>query len=353
MKLVSKHNFQLIERAFEYDKNDSLKSLYLLIDNLELSNGMSSFFFTFKKCINQILLTIDKNNEMFGQGANGVDVSKMKYFSTISEMIPILNDLMTLDNHTFLSEELNFTELLNITYTRELSSGEKSFLQLFSSFYYYYLSKDFDVRQHQIIMIDEGDLGFHPNWKKEYISLLLNFFSNLSNDLEDIKFQIIISTHDPLTLSDFYSSNVIFLNKSEEDKTMILSDEKDKPNTFGANIHDLLADSFFLQNGFMGEFAKEKIEETIAFLNWKKLEQLEEKSDNNKDEISRLKAKVKNFDVDYHWNLIRIIGEPIIRERMLKMYHEVFPENKEAKKERLKLLAEELGINVEITDGDN
>lgn len=69
--------------------------------------------------------------------------------------------------------------------------------------------------------------------------------------------------------------------------------------------------------------------------------------------MTRLNAKVKNTDVDYHWNLIRIIGEPIIRERLLKMYHEVFPENQEAKKVRLKLLAEELGLDIEIINGNN
>ena len=37
-------------------------------------------------------------------------------------------------------------------------------------------------------------------------------------------------------------------------------------NTFGANVNELLAESFFLSGGFMGEFAKTKIETLVDYL---------------------------------------------------------------------------------------
>jgi len=43
-------------------------------------------------------------------------------------------------------------------------------------------------------------------------------------------------------------------------------------DTFGANIHTLLSHGFFMEDGLMGEFAKEKINEVIKFLNDKESE---------------------------------------------------------------------------------
>ena len=58
---------------------------------------------------------------------------------------------------------------------------------------------------------------------------------------------------------------IVYLKK-EGDKTTVL-EGKDRPQkSFGANIHDLLADSFFIGDGLIGDFAKEKINETIEEL---------------------------------------------------------------------------------------
>ena len=37
--------------------------------------------------------------------------------------------------------------------------------------------------------------------------------------------------------------------------------------TFGANIHTLLSHGFFMKDGLMGEFAKDKIDTAIKYLN--------------------------------------------------------------------------------------
>ena len=37
-------------------------------------------------------------------------------------------------------------------------------------------------------------------------------------------------------------------------------------NTFGANVNELLCQSFFLSDGFMGEFAKQRIKSLVDYL---------------------------------------------------------------------------------------
>ena len=72
----------------------------------------------------------------------------------------------------------------------------------------------------------------------------------------------------------------------------------EKKQTFGANIHTLLADGFFMDGGLMGEFAKSKIEEVIKYLNDKNLE---------------IKSK------EEAQKIINIIGEPILKNQLQKM----------------------------------
>lgn len=68
-----------------------------------------------------------------------------------------------------------------------------------------------------VFLLDEADLGFHPEWKKRYINALTTTLPILINSLKDkIKnIQIIFATHDPLTLSDIPNTNVVYLKKNQ------------------------------------------------------------------------------------------------------------------------------------------
>ena len=71
--------------------------------------------------------------------------------------------------------------------------------------------------------------------------------------LDNIKaVNIILVTHSPFVLSDIPKNNVLFLQEGVPVRVM-------QENTFGANIHSLLQNGFFLEGAPMGEFAKEKI----------------------------------------------------------------------------------------------
>lgn len=91
----------------------------------------------------------------------------------------------------------------------------------------------------------------------------------------------IFVTHSPFLLSDLPKKNIIFLDKVDEntkDKYPSINIEKLEKgnclnvskfiniNPFGANIHTLLSHGFFMKDGLMGEFAKNKISKILKFL---------------------------------------------------------------------------------------
>lgn len=180
-----------------------------------------------------------------------------------------------------------------------LSSGENSLLNLFSRFH-----ESLEKMNHiqwgkypNIVLLDEADLGFHPKWKKQFIKSILFFFDIYFKSLKS-KVQIIFTTHDPLTLSDVLNYNTIYLDKENSN---VVFDQYTKPkNSFGANISDLLADSFFVGDGLIGDFASSKIDNTIKWLN---------------DKLDKNNSK-------YHKLLIENIGEPIIKHKLAEMYSE-------------------------------
>ncbi|WP_128330112.1 AAA family ATPase [Apibacter sp. HY039] len=224
---------------------------------------------------------------------------------------------------------------------KKLSTGEKAILDFYSSLYSYiqtYQNKPHHNKENYLLLLDEADLGYHPLWKKKFILAITKtlpiLFSELlpqkrNNETKEYEFlkntvanlQIIFTTHDPLSLSDIPSSNIIFLDKNENDKTIISSKQK---KTFGANISDLLSDSFFIEDGLMGDFAKEKIEETIQWI------------DENKEPENRgtsFEEKLK-----YYKKVIELIDEQIIKLKLAEMISELV-EDKEFQR---KLINEEI-----------
>ena len=150
-----------------------------------------------------------------------------------------------------------------------------------------------EENENTFFLIDEPDTTFHPNWQRKYISQLLNIYKNYKKNIH-----LIITSHSPFILSDLPKQNVIFLEKDEKTGNCINTTDKVDLNPFGANIHTLLSHGFFMKDGLMGEFAKDKIDTAIKYLNQKILTQ---------DEL------------DYCENIISIIGEPIIKRQLQKM----------------------------------
>jgi predicted ATP-binding protein involved in virulence len=200
-------------------------------------------------------------------------------------------------------------------------------------------SKILPDKEHYILLLDEADLAFHPSWKRKFIKSIIStipFFFHHLNRTPSL--QIVFTTHDPLTLSDIPQNNVVYLDKDENNITVV---NHDKLQSFGANVHDLLAHSFFLEDGFMGEFAQYMITDLINYLTF-----------NEEKEISEENLKhVQAWNNDKAKKVIAIIDEPLIKERVQSLYNEKFL-NKD--KELLRQQIQELNIQLKkLDDAEN
>lgn len=224
-----------------------------------------------------------------------------------------------------------------------LSSGEKQ--KIFSSTsYLYHIVNINSVKESTVyrryrfinIIFDEIELYYHPELQRTFVK---DFIDNIGRiEMSNIHgINCLFVTHSPFILSDIPNTNVLFL----EEKAKPV-DRKDTQliETFGANIHDLLKNSFFLENGSMGQFAKERISETIDYLNLEihRIRKPNANKSNDKqkntelkeweEELKRLEDKVgNNTDRQYHESVIRMIGEPILRKKLQSMYGEIATDN--------------------------
>ena len=269
--------------------------------------------------------------------------------------------------------ELNTTkEEKSISFYSMLSSGEQQLIQSVQSVLYHInnlesvhydkSNTDKNKKTYKIvnIILDEIELYFHPEFQRNFISHLIKRLSELGT-VKIKTFNILFATHSPFILSDIPNQNILRLKEG-----IPIADIKQN-KTFAANIHDLLANDFFLENGFMGEYAKQKIEETIAYLNSKileiKLRELKELQNNNKldenkkslieTEIEQTQKefdslKVKNKNREYHLQLIELIGEPVLRNKLSEMAASIMPvENKKKYlEEQFNIMAKNAGVNI-------
>lgn len=154
-----------------------------------------------------------------------------------------------------------------------LSSGEKQKIFFINSLIYHLSNLDsvddkLTIYRDVNIILDEVELYYHPEMQRTLISDLIKA---LVAAYEIGRFELLRSlnfcfvTHSPFILSDIPSSNVMLLEKQQNKKTI---PRKVDFKTFGANIHELLANGFFFKdNKTMGEFALSKIREIIEFYN--------------------------------------------------------------------------------------
>ncbi|SIQ41286.1 AAA ATPase domain-containing protein [Bacillus cereus] len=195
-------------------------------------------------------------------------------------------------------------ELYNFSW-RDMSSGEKAFLNIYSRLYL--VSNTTDLLKNQendlIILIDEGEVYLHPHWQGQFIDMLINFVPFVFKKelgLKQRNIQMIVTSNSPFLISDLPSSSVIFLKK-EETKTIVIEGLNEYHQTFAANINSLLAHSFFMEDGVTGAFAKRKINEVIHLLAKEDIDTILE----NEEKIEKT---------------INLIGEPVIRNKLSQMF---------------------------------
>lgn len=222
----------------------------------------------------------------------------------------------------------NISPLKEKTYLfDELSSGEKQKIYSIVSIIYHIQNiqsvhnsnNQNNIKYSNInLILDEIELCFHPDMQRTFIFDLLDSLERKEYFNNILGLNIILVTHSPFILSDITKSNIMYLHEDSD-----YDGEEDIGQTFGANIHTMLDNSFFMEDGLMGKFAKKHIQKLI---------------DSIKIENNQLK--------DIILKEINIIGEPIIKNKLLEMYYETFSNKLELlEKEKEKILKE---IEIEI-----
>lgn len=226
----------------------------------------------------------------------------------------------------------------------QLSSGEQQMVQAIHSILYHILNLDSladAVQPYQAVnlVLDEIELYYHPEYQRLFISRLLDSLSKLK--LRTIKgFNVIFSTHSPFILSDIPHRNVLKLRAGKADPF------NNEAKTFGSNIHEMLTDSFFLDENLIGAFAETKIKECLTALrllelgrNRKVLQQAKPSVD-DRTKISRMNEEINNLtgkkgtyayeeahDAEIGsekiLKTINMVGEPVVKYKLLEMYDEI------------------------------
>lgn len=255
----------------------------------------------------------------------------IKCDSEIDEMV--VKALRTYDK--YMLNQYNDIQVRFKIKTLNLSEGENNFLNL--------LSKIFDIVEESkedqllIILLDEPDQSLHPEWSRRFINVLCNEMEKYKNK----NIQIVLSTHSPFMATDIMSEHIYCLeNDYDEEKKgriniySMTQKSNSIHNTFGANIYEILKDSFIL-------------EKTIGAFSYNKIVNL----------ITELKNQSDSCNIEYEKFLIDSIGELPLRKKLEDMYREKRGnchrlKNDLVKQIKLEIDEEKLNKIKEILEGD-
>lgn len=174
-----------------------------------------------------------------------------------------------------LDKDKNILNMFNFEF-KGLSAGEQAMLNIYSSFYE--AIREVKTCKNLLIILDEPELYFHPEWQRRFVYSIVEFFNTY---YPEHNIQIIFTSNSPYVLSDLKRDNVITLGKQENERT------------FAGNIVYLLLDKYFMENT-IGAFSEEKI----------------------KDVIQKIK---KNKSDENDIKVIEEIGEDLIRNNIKEM----------------------------------
>lgn len=171
------------------------------------------------------------------------------------------------------------------------------------------------LEESALIFIDEGELYYHPEWQRRYLSTLLDIMC-LSRGKS--KLQIVFTTNSPFMVSDVLKEDVQYLSENEEEFG----------NTLGQNIHKLLKKNFFMDYT-IGEYSRKLIETIIRCIGDESEGCVEEGGDlYHYFDDTQDKYEMIGF-------LIKQIGEPVYRDKLEKMLEELIGRKKTARERRI------------------
>lgn len=208
-----------------------------------------------------------------------------------------------------------------------MSSGERQFMYSMSALVYHALNIQ-SVRlsnrigyKNILMVLDEVEICYHPEYQRTLIYNLMNVLKQ-SDISSRSSIYVLMTTHSPFILSDIPKDNILYLKDGKQ------QDSEGFINPFCANVNDILKQSFFLNEGFIGRYAQKKIDGLIRFLTGY--------------EEERSVLELSNAQ-----RLINLVGDPVIKESLQMMLDEFIEEHPQfdtidRKEERIEELKRQL-----------
>ena len=159
-----------------------------------------------------------------------------------------------------------------------------------------------------VVILDEPENSFHPEWQRCLISILLEMCKQLN-----VTPQIIISSHSPFILSDILEGKALLMSRNQEtNENAQKNKEGDFKKCFAANIHDMLSNSFFLKST-IGDVAKNQITDVVNFIN-------------NPKENSKLGETIEQR-INASQLIIEHVGDQLLNNELTKRLNKVISDH--------------------------
>jgi hypothetical protein len=218
-----------------------------------------------------------------------------------------------------------------------LSSGERQIAYTVSNLMYHlinidsvsskYLSDEKESQDKSLlkyeyvnIMLDEVEQYFHPDLQRRFLYYVKTAIDNIL--FESIKgINVMVVTHSPFVISDLPRKNILFLGKEEE-----------SGETFCANIHDMLNQSFFMDYS-IGEIARKELQHIIKLYE-------------QRDDIDAIKKDLKENKEKYDY-LSKTIADEFLKKTIGRILEELYrqvqdQDPKKVLEDKIQTLEEEL-----------
>lgn len=192
----------------------------------------------------------------------------------------------------------------------KLSSGEKQFFYTTSAITYHMLNlrsitEGRPVYRQFNIVLDEVEICFHPEYQRTFVQNFLRIIKSLGN-MDRCGVNILMTTHSPFILSDILQSNILYLENG------IPSIGSSKQNPFASNVNDILHQSFFLRNGFMGSISQRMYSRLVNFLKNDKIKQ--------------------DYNLEHVEFMIGLTGDPLLKMHIISLYEQFLQRHPELRK---------------------
>lgn len=233
---------------------DAHKSIELIKYFLNKQNWIPKEEFDLIGCIDEFFDFIDASGILASEDNNSASFSFKiedgpKIFKWKSKLDRFIKSHYK--NKYFPRAPLDFIQLD----WRDMSSGEYAYLDLFSKTFEA-INEITENKTHRCIpiLIDEPDLYLHPELQRKLLHKVFYFFNAL-HELYKLHFYIIFTTHSPFLVSDMPKECILLLTKADVNRGF---------KSLAANIYETLNSPFFLENGYIGEHVKVKIESILS-----------------------------------------------------------------------------------------